>query len=256
MNGNELKNYIRNYIVSFVEDYPAKNGMERIWRTPLVGYADVNLPFVRNLKEIVTEVHMMPEDVLENPKVVISYFIPFTKDLERTNVGVEDNKASVQWADAYKATNKMMGELSAHLAEELNKMGYRAAVPTGKGMLYDELKSDWSQRHMAYAAGLGTFGINNMLITREGCCGRYHSIVADIPVEADAPLQEENCLYKSKGLCKKCVSNCFSGALTTEGFDRFKCFEACEKNMAIYGVDICGKCVTDIPCAFGVPGVK
>ena len=83
-----------------------------------------------------------------------------------------------------------------------------------------------------------------MLISQEGCCGRYNSIVADIPVEPGHHLEEENCLYKSRG------------ALTVEGFDREKCFAACEKNLAVYGVDVCGKCDTNIPCAFTTPGRK
>ncbi len=80
--------------------------------------------------------------------------------------------------------------------------------------------------------------------------------MADIPVEPGHHLEEENCLYKSRGICRKCVDNCFSGALTVEGFDREKCFAACEKNLAVYGVDVCGKCDTNIPCAFTTPGRK
>lgn len=250
MCGNELKSKIEEMIIEFVAKYPKENNLPEIWRTPLVGFANAKEGYIRSLKEVVIETHAMPEEFLENPNVVISYFIPFKKELADTNVGIEDNAASAEWAEAYKVTNAMMGKLSAYLAEELNEMGYRAAVPGNAGMLLDALKSNWSQRHVAYAAGLGTFGINNMLITKDGCCGRYNSVVADIPVEPDKPLEHENCLYKSKGLCKKCVSNCFQGALTEEGFDRFKCFEACKKNEERFGVDVCGKCATNIPCAF------
>lgn len=256
MTGNELKEKIKELVTSYVKAYPSNNGTPEMWRTPLVGFADVNDPYIRALPEIVTKEHQMPEDFMEDPKVIISYFIPFTKELADKNIGIEDNAASENWADAYKITNAMMAKLNEYLVDELKGMGYRAAVPTNVGMHTDILKSYWSQRHIAYAAGLGTFGINNMLITKDGCCGRYNSIVADIPVEPDKHLEEENCLYKTKGLCKKCVQNCFSGALTTEGFDRRKCYQTCEKNMERYGVDVCGKCVTNIPCAFIAPKVK
>ncbi len=255
MNEKEWKTTIEELVTSYVRDYQKEKGLPDLWRTPLVGYADANDSYIQKLPEIVTDVHKLPQDFMENPKVVISYFIPFTKALERTNVGVEDNFASKEWADAYKATNTMMASLNEYLVQKIRELGGRAAVTEGIGMLYDVLKSNWSQRHIAYAAGLGTFGINNMLITKEGCCGRYNSIVADIPVEPGEHLKEENCLYKSKGICKKCVQNCFSGALTTEGFDRRKCYETCEKNLDIFGVDVCGKCVTDIPCAFTAPSV-
>lgn len=250
MCGNELKKKIEDIVIEYVAKYPEENGTPDIWRTPLVGYADAKEGYIRTLKEVVIDTHAMPEDFLEGANVVIAYFIPFKKELAATNIGVEDNAASAEWAEAYKVTNTMMGKLSTYLAEELNKMGYRATVPVNAGLLSDSLKSNWSQRHVARAAGLGTFGINNMLITKEGCCGRYNTVVADIPVEPDKPLEHENCLYKSKGLCKKCVTNCFYGALTEEGFDRFKCFEACEKNREVFGVDVCGKCATNIPCAF------
>jgi len=254
MEGTCLKEKIQELIAEYVEKYQAEKLPVKIWRTPIVGYADAKDPYFKALKNVVVEAHKVPEDFMENPNIVISYFIPFTKELERTNVGVKDNLASNEWSKAYNDTNTMMGELNHYLVEELNALGYRAAVPEGVRMLTDVVKSNWSQRHVAYAAGLGTFGINNLLISSEGSCGRYNSIVADIPVEADKPLEQENCLYKAKGICKKCVENCFSGALTVDGFDRFKCFEICTMNMEISNADVCGKCATDIPCAFCIPG--
>ena len=184
MNEKEWKTTIEELVTSYVRDYQKEKGLPDLWRTPLVGYADANDSYIQKLPEIVTDVHKLPQDFMENPKVVISYFIPFTKALERTIGGVEDNFASKEWADAYKATNTMMASLNEYLVQKIRELGGRAAVTEGIGMLYDVLKSNWSQRHIAYAAGLGTFGINNMLITKEGCCGRYNSIVADIPVES------------------------------------------------------------------------
>ena len=209
MSGNQLKERITELVREYVKEYSSKNGTPEMWRTPLIGFADANDPYIRALPEIVTEKHQMPETFMEHPNVVISYFIPFTKELAQGNVGIENNAASESWANAYKITNAMMAKLNDYLVEELQKMGYRAAVPQNAGMHTDILKSYWSQRHLAYAAGLGTFGINNMLITKDGCCGRYNSIVADNPVGADKHLEEENCLYKSKGICKKCVEKCF-----------------------------------------------
>lgn len=246
---NTLKEWVEGFIVKYIEEYPDRNFGPKIWRTPLVGYADANHPYIRRLPEIVMPEHSLPEDFLEDSRIIISYFVPFTKELAQTNVQVAGNAASKEWSEAYSYTNHMMGELNEQLAEELRSMGYRAAVPkweTNRTLL----KSNWSQRHIAYVAGLGTFGINNMLISGKGCCGRYNSIVTDIPVEADVPLEEENCLYKSRGICKKCIRNCFSGALTVEGFDRRKCRETCSKNPE----GVCGKCDTNIPCAFTAPG--
>lgn len=254
MHNGEWRELIEKLVRDYVKEYPAAYGVPELWRVPIVGYADAQDPYIQKLPEIVAEGHKLPGSFMEDPKVVISYFIPFTKDLEQTNINVPDNASSEEWSAAYNTTNTMMARLNEYLAAEITKRGGRAVVPFGVGMKEDILKSDWSQRHLAYAAGLGTFGINNMLISSEGCCGRYNSIVADIPVEPDGHLEEENCLYKSKGLCKKCVENCFCGALTTEGFDRFRCYEECKKNLESTGADVCGKCDTNIPCAFTAPG--
>ena len=45
-------------------------------------------------------------------------------------------------------------------------------------------------------------------------CGRYFTIVTNLPVEADKPLKEENCLYKRGKSCGVCVKHCPSGALS------------------------------------------
>jgi hypothetical protein len=34
------------------------------------------------------------------------------------------------------------------------------------------LISNWSHRHAGYIAGSGKFGLNNMITTERGCCGK------------------------------------------------------------------------------------
>ena len=248
-----MKTIITKKIIEYVKNYPACKNLKNLWQEPIVGFADANGSYIRALKEIVAPAHLMPEDFMENPNIVISYYIPFTEETAAVNMNVEGNLASQEWSDAYNITNTMIADINQYVVDYLTEMGYRAAVPSG--IVFDKqlILSNWSQRHIAYAAGLGTFGINNMLISEKGCCGRYGSIVAGIPVEADSIVKEERCLYKKNGSCKKCVQNCFSGALTTEGFDRKKCFEICMINDARTGADVCGKCDIDIPCAFQAP---
>ena len=163
----------------------------------------------------------------------------------------------------------MFGELNNYLIDELKKMGYEAGV-SKEATTFDRerLISNWSQRHIAKLAGLGTFGINNMLITKKGCCGRYSTVITNLDIEPDKPLDDDYCLYKSKGGCGVCVKHCPSGALTVAGYDRKKCFQVCLKNAERYkdfgssyadktgkhansdGSEVCGKCVVNVPCAF------
>ena len=97
-------------------------------------------------------------------------------------------------------------------------------------------------------------------------------MVTNLDVTPGAPLTTENCLYKREGKCGVCVRHCFSGALTTAGYDRKKCFGVCSENAAVYrdfgnsyaadaqgvildtGSEVCGKCLVGVPCAFGKPG--
>ncbi len=251
---DEIKEQIRQFVCDYVDNYGKEHNCSWLWREPLTGFADANCEYIKNIEKAVETKHKKPSDYLENPTIVISCFVPFTKEVSRSNTGIEGNFTSEEWSNAYVVTNTMLGDLAQATAEEIQRLGYNGAVPTGISMKEGILKSPWSHRHIAFAAGLGTFGINNMLITRSGCCGRYCSVISDIPVTPDKILEGENCLYKKNGSCKKCVEHCFYGALTTEGFDRFKCFEACMRNEKLYGEEVCGKCVTEIPCAFIAPG--
>lgn len=248
----DLRMQIADAIDSFIDVYCALEQHERIWRRPLVRFADVRHPAFARLGELTGTEHFQPEDFLEDPRVVISYFLPFVPTIAEGNVS--GRPASAGWADAYLTTNAMAVAINRRLADLARDLGGRAGIPENIGLLPDTLMSRWSQRHVAWIAGHGAFGLNNMLITGEGCCGRYFSVVADIPVEPDAPVEEEYCLHRSKGVCGVCVKRCFSGALSVDGFDRFKCYDECLKNEVLHsGADVCGKCVVGLPCSFRRP---
>ena len=263
-----MKNLITNYIVDYVREYEKRDDISTTWRKPLVGFADANHKDILNIRQATFEEHLMPSDVLENPTIIIAYFVPFTKDIADSNI--EGEYASEKWELAYEETNEMFPKLNDYIIEKIEDMGYKAAVCKVAGDFDNAiLKSKWSHRHMARVAGLGTFGINNMLITEEGCCGRYFSIVTNLPVSPDEPLKEENCLYKKKKSCGVCVKQCFSGALSFDNYDRFKCYEVCCTNKDNYeklysnkkhekgkpkgGSEVCGKCVVNLPCSFKRP---
>jgi epoxyqueuosine reductase QueG len=245
------KGIIDDAVRRFISDYLEERGLENIWRTPDVKYADAAHPGFRDLKKLVLESHFMPEDFLPTPRTVISYFLPFVEPLAAENVN--GRQASDSWARAYNVTNEMAVHLNDHLVKAVNDLGYRAAVPQNIGTLRDVLKSRWSQRHVARLAGHGTFGLNNMMITEQGCTGRFFSVVADLPVVPDAVVTRERCLYKRNGTCGVCAARCVAGALTPRGFDRWKCGKMCGENEIAKGASVCGKCVVGIPCSFRCP---
>lgn len=263
-----MRERVKALICNYVKEYQERENLSTKWGEPLVGFADAKHPLIAEYKHLIGENHGTPDEVLEDASIVIAYFVPFTKELAETNK-TEDDLASREWAVAYEETNAMFKKLNAYIIEELEKQGYKAGIsPKTATFSKTELKSNWSYRHFAYLAGLGTFGLNNMLITKHGCCGRYNNIVTNLDVEPDAPLTEELCLYKKNGSCKVCVNNCPVGALTTEKYDRHLCYTMLMKNAAVHtglgssyanedgkgsnskGTDVCGKCVTQSPCAF------
>lgn len=247
---------LTSFIQSFVEEYKTANHLEDFWRTPQVGFADAQDLFIQRLPEIIQKNHHRPEDFLPGAGIIVVYFIPFSESISVSNRSGENGAASREWAKGVDHTDVLLDVLGRAVARFLSERGFRSAVPDDASMLKEILSSNWSHRHIAYAAGLGTFGINNMLITDSGCCGRFGTVVTDAPLTAGTHLTEERCLYKSRGICAKCIKNCPSGALSEEGFDRIICYDTCKENGKRLGVECCGKCMTDIPCEFAVPGIR
>jgi len=74
--------------------------------------------------------------------------------------------------------------------------------------------SAWSERHVAYASGLGTFGLCDGLITPKGKAMRCGSVAAQIQVPpTPRPYQDHHayCLHFSQGSCGLCITRCPSG---------------------------------------------
>jgi epoxyqueuosine reductase len=125
------------------------------------------------------------------------------------------------------------------------------------------MASTWSERHAAYAAGLGSFSLNDGFITDRGIAHRCGSIIADVaipPKKRTCADPWSNCLFLRDGSCGLCMRRCPVGAISPNGHDKEKCREYCYgevRNAAIerYGVTEagCGLCQTQVPCEAGVP---
>lgn len=256
-----MKHLLEHQISLFLQKYQAQQAISTSWGTPLVGFADVEHPYVKNLKNTISENHASPTDVLPDATIVVAYYIPFTRELAKLN-RESDRLAAPQWALAYEETNEMFLKLNDHLINCLKEYSYVGVTPKeALSFNRDTLTSNWSHRHFAYAAGLGTFGINNMLITEKGCCGRFFTLVTNLNVTPDEPMTEELCYYKKDGSCDACIKNCPQNAITVDGYDGKKCFELLQENASTYkslnssydgsmGNEVCGKCITSSPCMF------
>lgn len=243
----ELRKYIEEGIKKIVSD----SGNVTKYRTPLVAFASAEDERFDLLKKVAHPEHFTSFDLLEDAVTVVAFFIPFTRELVEINRA--DGYVSREWALAYVETNKLINEVCGVMKERLNGLGVKCeTVAATHNFDKQKLVSKWSHRHAAYIAGLGTFGINNMLITKAGSGGRFGSFVINRYIEPSKGPNEEYCMYKKNKSCGVCVKLCPSGALTYDGFDRHKCYryllEVAERYRDIGFCDACGKCDSG-PCS-------
>jgi len=223
-----------------------------IWRPPLVGFAAADDPLFPALRQAVSETHALPQELLSSARTVIAFFIPFADALIESNRG--GALASREWAEGYLRTNDLIRRLGDRLTALLRAEGHDAVAPPATHN-FDErrLVSDWSHRHVAFIAGLGTFGVNNMLITEAGCCGRLGSLATSLPLPADVRPNTEYCLRRAGASCLYCVDRCVGGALFPDRFERQRCYRICLENAAFHRAlghaDVCGKCLVGLPCS-------
>ncbi|GHV45997.1 (Fe-S)-binding protein [Synergistales bacterium] len=251
---------------------------ERMWDEPTVGAAKGDDPIFEAFHEFVDEAHWLPHEALAlggksakpDEVSVISWMLPQTK-LTKDDNAKETELPSERWARVYRFGELANTNLRRHMVEFLGKRGIDAVAP----LVLDDFKriesqryfisSKWSERHIAYACGLGTFGLCDGLITPLGKAGRFGSVVlraALSPTPRPYKRYDEYCVYKTKKLCGVCIKRCPAGAISDAGHDKRKCAAYLKKTGAYvqerYGFEAgcCGLCQTGVPCASGIPGSK
>lgn len=243
-------------ITETVSEYESERGLAGCWKAPLAAIVPVGAPGFGRLKQAVSPTHLLPEDVLSGAKSVISFFIPFADRIVDSNT--VPGPASEAWALSYIQTNDLISRIGADLEEMLRSSGAESGrIPATHNFDENRLISDWSHRHIAWTASLGSFGINNMLITEAGCCGRFGSLVTSyaFPPEEYAPSAPapERCLHKLRHSCGLCRKRCPAGAWENGRFDRHRCYARCLENSRLHQrlgyADVCGKCLAGLPCS-------
>lgn len=247
-----MKNRTIQKIEDFVTEYQKNKAISTGWSIPLVGFAAADDPYFGKLKTVVSPTHAVPKDLLANAGTVITFFLPFPKSIASSNI--KERLSSPEWAVSYIETNELIKQLNHHLTQIFTANGEEVvSIPATHNWIEDKLISNWSHRHIAFIAGLGRFGLNNMLITDSGCCGRVGSLITSAVMEPDTRPEAEACLYKYDGSCKKCVHKCVNEALFEDSFDRFRCYDQLLKNVeehkSVGYADVCGKCLAAVPCS-------
>ncbi|WP_440946774.1 epoxyqueuosine reductase [Methanosarcina sp. T3] len=241
---------LKNKIESIIKTAASNPGTETQYREPLVGYASADDPIFDEMKEIIGPHHLHPKEIFPGAKTVVSFFLPFEKELVKLNWRSPD--PIKEWILAKSETDRLIGEINEKLKTELAGEGIEAVAP---GIVFDYKSKGfdvtWSHKSAAYAAGLGTFGVHHMLITKAGCAGRFGTLLISAEIPPTPRPTEEFCRYKKGEKCLVCVDRCPAGALSVRGLDKEKCYRQLKENARAFpelNQFACGKCATG-PCA-------
>jgi epoxyqueuosine reductase QueG len=273
-----METMIQNEITRFVRESPLNRfpeGNEPYFDEPLVGYSAADDPLFSSYKTIIGAFHQTPQEVMESAlgadhraASVISWVLPITRPTRESNRR-EDQYPSQAWTRTRFFGEQLNGTLRRHLVAWLEELGHHAVAPqlTASWKEYADtpvgIASTWSERHAAYAAGLGTFSLNDALITPKGIAHRCGSVITNLQLKACErlyPDHRHNCLYFRDGSCGLCIARCPVGALSREGHDKTKCSQYVYKTVVEavgerFGTPQtgCGLCQTRVPCESGIP---
>ncbi|MGA2331894.1 MAG: epoxyqueuosine reductase [Syntrophales bacterium] len=286
------KRFIERAINNFVRTSPANQlasfNDQPIFDKPLIGFADGDDPLFVEFKKLVHEKHLTPREILtlhlketlkhETAEVesvsVISFVLPIHKETRLSNAQ-EKEGPSLRWNHTRWQGQDFIIELSKYLVSLLESMGFSAVAPDLSPffeilLLPGGFASKWSHRHIAYAAGLGTFSLNDGFITSQGLAVRLGSVVTNLKLEPSARPYTHylaNCLFYAKGKCGKCIRRCPGGAISGKGHDKLKCFKILYETQkpwleGVHGQGYigkyagCGLCQTGVPCENHIPAAE
>jgi epoxyqueuosine reductase QueG len=287
MSESEFRHWVAAEITHFVRD-DAGNRLELlggspIFEEPLVGFVAGDDAIFRRLKEVIGEFHLTPAEAMEAiarqrgrpvPAAeqigVISYVLPISRQTREENRRMKA-RPSERWAHTRLFGERFNRRLQDHLVSALEAKGHFAVAPEAEEEIFRILKDErvgwasaWSQRHVAFSAGLGTFGLSDGFITVRGKAHRVGSVLVDRTLDSPQRTDDihRDCL-SHRGLgCRTCMKRCPAEAITEAGHDKARCAEFVFKQVPMikeeYGIDIyaCGLCQTGVPCEQGIPRAK
>ena len=179
------------------------------------------------------EKRINPFFMMEDAKTVIVCLFSY-------NTGIHNKISSYAHGKDY---HRVLTDILEKISKPLTENGYKIKAFTDNSLL--------PERYLAYLAGLGFFGKNNMLINKKlGSKFFIGCILTDCEIEEDNPIENVLCIG-----CDKCINSCPGGALGDGfSFDENKCAsfvsqkkgELSEEEKAlikksgfIWGCDIC-----------------
>jgi len=143
----------------------------------------------------------------------------------------------------YRQVNWLLDRAALRLTDAIQAQGYAAVpIPASQVVDWQAWRGHVCHRSVAYYAGLGWFGRNNLLVNpRFGSRIRLVTLLTNLPLPVGSPL-EGDC-----GGCRACVSVCPAGAIgeSAREFQRSRCAEQLQQFAQQFrlGQRICGLCL-------------
>lgn len=247
---------------------PAEGRGAPWFAAPLVGVAAADDPLFERYRDpaVIGPFHRTPRELLPGAASVVVWVLPIAAPVRRSN-RADDERPSLAWARTRSFGEGFNAALRRHVVAWLAERGHAAVAP----LLAPEwrqldatpvgIASTWSERHAAYAAGLGSFSLSDGFITAAGIAHRLGSVVttaALAPTSAERPGVTEHCLFFD-GRCSACIGRCPAGAISAKGHDKDRCsayLEALKVTLVpAWGTPQpgCGLCQVQVPCEGRIP---
>ncbi len=277
-NGIWIEKIVKDFIETSPQNTLKNQNNDKAFELPLVGFSRGDDPLYEAYKDHVGPFYLTPWEIFVvtfrdfsikfEELTVISWILPHN-NITKVDNRKEEFYPSERWARARIFGEEVNEKLRKHMVASLESKGYRAVAPSLTPQFSIRISpkygyaSTWSERHAAYASGLGTFGLCDGLITSVGKAMRTGSIIAQIPVSpTPRPYADhhEYCLFFTQGVCGKCISRCPVGAITEAGKNKETCYKHLSpvtkdyvtSNYAFDGYG-CGLCQTGVPCESKIP---
>ena len=279
MGNKDLGEWIQEEIKSFIagpENSMEKWNNEPAWAEPLIGFSNGADPLYAFYKQDIGDFYLLPHEFMKNKYgkefepaklTVVSWILPQT-DATKRDHRKETYLPSERWARSRIFGENVNVKLRKHMEAMLQEKDINSVAPMISPLWNRTMStkygfaSNWSERHAAYAAGLGTFGLSDGLITSKGKAIRAGSIIIDAYIEPTPRLYEnhnEYCLFFTEGTCGKCMERCPIGAITEKGHNKIICrkyvnmtHQYVPRHYGFNGYG-CGFCQTGVPCESEIP---
>ncbi|MDR3204916.1 MAG: hypothetical protein LBV23_09285 [Deltaproteobacteria bacterium] len=281
---DELKAFLELAAINYLDGPVNLNGHplkpEKAFAAPLFGYASGSDPIWENFKKAIDQDYWLPLTAFQKsfPASLASAeeLSVVVIILPQTTITISDQSRaqgfpSERWIRSRFLHDRIVFGLCRHLENILASRGIETVTPDllagfgAKQSANFQITSDWSHRHAAFAAGLGTFGLCDGLITAVGKAHRLaslitHQVFEPTPRTYSGPY--DYCLYHNGGRCLKCVPRCPVKAISPEGHDKIKCSDFLKLTTIpkirqlwpdLDGAYGCGLCQSAVPCQSKIP---